>query len=106
MTRWKRRLQELWKNESGILSSHDYLITVAILVMGTIVGLATLRDSIVQEFGDMSLALENVSQSYSVNITFAGGSTQTYSFTDGAAQTDTAGAAPGGINLSLVPDDE
>lgn len=85
---------------------HEYIVTIAILVMGSIIGLTTLRDSLIQAFGDLSLGVENINQTYSVNITFAGGSTQTMLFVDGPQLIDPVGAAPGGIDLSVVPDDE
>lgn len=100
------RIKQLWKAEDGLLSMHDYIITIAILVMGSIIGLTTLRNSIVQEFGDIALGLENLDQTYSVSITFAGGSTKTMLFVDGPPLIDPVGLPPGDINLSVAPDDE
>jgi hypothetical protein len=96
-----RRIVDFGRAEDGVLSGADYIITVSIITIGSIIGLATVRDAVLQEFGDIGVALENVSQTYTVNITFAGGATNTFGFTDGAAPTDTDGNAPGDISLSV-----
>ncbi|MEW4456211.1 hypothetical protein AB1L30_26335 [Bremerella sp. JC817] len=41
---------------------------IALLAIGVIVGAASLRDSIVQEFGDISVALDRLNQTYSYRI--------------------------------------
>jgi hypothetical protein len=56
------------RDEAGSIDLGAYLLVVTIVGIGIIVGLTTVRDQIVQEFGDLSLALENIKQSYSVTI--------------------------------------
>ena len=98
--RFIRRFRDFVRSDDGVLSGVDYLITVSIVTIGSIIGLATVRDAVLQELGDVGVALENVSQTYTVNITFAGGATNTFGFTDGTPPTDLLGSAPGGISIS------
>ena len=108
--------KRLWGDESGFVVSADLVLVSTIVVIGLLVGLVSVRDQIVQELGDMAMAAGNLNQSYSfsgLNVTFAGftftaaGS----NFTDtsdlgenggaGENNTDPAGAAPAGIDISL-----
>ncbi len=68
-------LRHLWNDESGFIVSSDLLLISTILVIGLLVGLATVRDQIVQELGDVAVAVGNLNQSYSFaahNVTFHG----------------------------------
>jgi len=44
------------------------VLLVTLLALGVIVGAVSLRNQIVQEFGDASVALDNLDQSYSYSI--------------------------------------
>lgn len=44
------------------------ILMIVILAMGVIVGAVAIRDQIVQEFGDISVALDRLNQTYSVRI--------------------------------------
>jgi hypothetical protein len=89
----------LLRDDSGVLSSIDYILFVTILTIGSAVGLATVRDAVMQQLGDISVAVENLDQSYTVDITFRNGSTQRFGFEDGTSPTDVAGEPPGGIEI-------
>ncbi len=82
-------LHTLWHDEAGAISAMSWLLLVTILALGTIVGLTTLRDQIVQELGDIALALENLDQSVGT-------------FVDTTPGDDTPGTAPGCIDVSTV----
>ena len=57
-------LQTLWFDEDGAASAMSLLLIVTILALGAIVGLTTIRDQVVQELGDIGMALESLNQSY------------------------------------------
>jgi len=64
-----RRLgQRLGTDTSGIIVTGDYLLLTTIVALGMVVGVASFRNSVVQEFGDISVAMESLDQSYSFTI--------------------------------------
>jgi hypothetical protein len=111
----KSTAKKLWGDESGFIVSTDLLLISSILVIGLLVGLVSLRDQIVQELGDVAVAVGNLNQSYSFaghNVTFAG-----FTFTvagsnfadasdfgengAGEANTDPPNSEPAGIEVSV-----
>ncbi len=98
--------RQFWRDEAGFLSATDYILATTILAFGAIVGLVTLRDAVIQEFGDVAVALEFLPQTYSVTISLKNGSMKSFGYTDTNSLTDPAGQAPAGINLSLPPNQE
>lgn len=58
-------LTQLWRDDSGFIISAELVLVATILVIGMIVGLATLRDQVVQELGDVGAAISQIVQSYS-----------------------------------------
>ena len=82
-----RHLANLWRDERGFSTVLSTIMLVTILALGAIVGLVTVRDQLVQEFGDVATALEQLDQSF--NAEGYG------SYADPApAFGDTAGEAP------------
>ncbi len=57
-------LKRLWRDQRAFVATTDLILIFTIAVLGTIVGLATLRNSVVQEFGDLGAALGSLNQSY------------------------------------------
>jgi hypothetical protein len=55
----------LVRDEGGAISALGMLLLTTIVALGAIVGLATFRDQVVQELGDVALALQNLNQSFS-----------------------------------------
>jgi hypothetical protein len=76
-------LFRLWKEETGAIVSAEIMLVATILVIGVVVGLKSVRDSVVTELADVAQAIGNVNQSYSVSAT-AGH----HAFTAGSAFTD------------------
>ncbi|MBC8288831.1 MAG: hypothetical protein H8E37_00795 [Planctomycetes bacterium] len=104
--RLKQLLIRLSRDDAGFLSSVDFMLFIAIVTIGSIVALATVRDQVLQQFGDISVAMENLEQTYTVDITFRNGSTKTFGFTDNASPTDVADQPPGGIEIAVPPVNE
>lgn len=57
-------LKKLWDDEAGFVVSAELVLIATILVIGLIVGWATVRDQVVQELGDVAAAISNINQSY------------------------------------------
>ncbi|QDT89566.1 hypothetical protein [Gimesia algae] len=91
-----RIASQLWKEEGGSVSPFATVLLMTILLLGLLPGVVTLRDQIVQEFGDMAVALESIDQSYS--YTFNGVTSQ---YIDSSSVSDTAGDAPAGLDLTI-----
>ncbi len=60
-------LKRLWNDESGAIISIELVLVATIAVIGLVVGLATLRDAVTNELGDVAGAVDDVNQSYIVN---------------------------------------
>jgi Flp pilus assembly pilin Flp len=79
-------MMRFWSDDFGALESIEFLLIATILILGLIVGLATLRNAIVTEFEELANAILALSQGYSVSgLSGAGGSV------DGSQAIDTAG---------------
>ncbi|MEW4456210.1 hypothetical protein AB1L30_26330 [Bremerella sp. JC817] len=61
-------MKKLWNDERGFVNSTELILIATLAVLGLIVGLASLRDSVVQELGDSAAAVGQVNQSYSVFV--------------------------------------
>ena len=104
----KQTLKKLWECERGFVVSSELVFMSAILVLGLVVGLATVRDQVVQEFGDTSIGVGAMNQSYS----FAGvvspvGSSPGSAFDDSVDFCEVFGfdpvnASPACINLNVA----
>jgi Flp pilus assembly pilin Flp len=57
--------QRLWKDEAGAIISAEIVLVATILVIGMVVGLKSVRDSVVTELADVAQAIANIDQSYS-----------------------------------------
>jgi hypothetical protein len=57
---WKR----LWRDERGGLEAMGVILLYTIVVFGAVTGLVSLRDQIVQQYGDVAAALDHLDQSW------------------------------------------
>ncbi|MDY0168267.1 MAG: hypothetical protein RBS80_17090 [Thermoguttaceae bacterium] len=112
-------LKRFWRDQRGFVATTDLILIFSIAVLGTIVGLATLRNSVVQEFGDLATAIGSLNQSYefdeseyeadpgdpnSFRAWVAGSDyTDNPDFCDGP---DTADEPPAGINVTVTASSE
>jgi hypothetical protein len=76
-------IRRLWNEEAGAIVSAEIMLVASILVIGVIVGLKSVRDSVVTELADVAQALSNVDQSYSYSATSGH-----HAFTAGGAFSD------------------
>ena len=60
----KTMFNRLWTEETGAIVSAEVMLVATILVLGVIVGLKSIRDSVVTELADVAQAVANVNQSY------------------------------------------
>ena len=88
----------LWNEANGAVVSAELVLVMTILMIGVIVGLKSVRDSVVTELADVAQAIANVSQSYSFSATsghhaYTGGGlfTDNRDFCDTDAATNDAG---------------
>lgn len=62
------RLRALWidfsNDERGVVWTIELVMAATILTLGSMVGLATFRDAVVQEFGDLAASAAELDQSY------------------------------------------
>ncbi|MEW4561255.1 hypothetical protein AB1K70_01945 [Bremerella sp. JC770] len=61
-------LKQIWNDERGFVNSMELILIAVLAVLGLIVGLATLRDSVTQELADTGAAVGQFNQSYSVLV--------------------------------------
>lgn len=81
----------LWHDQSGETSILSLVLICTIIAIGATVGLTTFRDQLVQELGDLSVAIESLNQS------FTAGPYGT--FTDTVPPAPTAGSPPDSIGF-------
>ena len=115
-----QRLKRLWNDQDGFVATSDILLIAVILGLGTVVGLVTLRDQVVQELVDVAQALAALNQTYqyqgtnwdlttppgsATDTSYVAGSTYADA-TDAGQGADTAGNPPFGITITTPGDDE
>ena len=98
-------LHRLWSEEEGFIASVDFTLFSTIALIGTIVGAVAYRDALVQELGDLGLAIGFLDQGYiftgATVGAFGGASSFFFDRPDdcnGAA--DPAGSPPACIDVS------
>ena len=96
-----RIARRLWNDERGSISPFATVLMMTILLLGLLPGIVTLRDHIVQEFGDMAVSLESIDQSYSFEVDGV-----TSEYVDTNTLTDPVGEAPACLDLTISPTDE
>lgn len=61
-------LKKIWNDEGGFVNSMELILVATLAVLGLIVGLVALRDSVTQELGDTGAAVGQLNQSYGVYV--------------------------------------
>lgn len=103
-----RLIPGLWLDVRGGIAPVEMILVTSLTAIGAMIGLAVIRDAVVQEMGDVAVALDNVDQSFSGTITHATlGTLWIASFSDDAATlTDPAGDEPACLNVQVSPTEE
>jgi hypothetical protein len=57
-------LKKFWNDEAGAIISAELVLVLTIAVIAMVVGLTSVRDSVVTELADVAQAIANVDQSY------------------------------------------
>ena len=91
---------KLLRDESGLVNVSTYLLMMTVIAIGMIAGLTALRDSVVQQLGDVALGLEHLDQTYTINATF-GTQVKMYGYQDAPAPNDPVGQGPEDIAVGL-----
>lgn len=71
-----------WNDQAGFVISTELALVATILVIGMIVGLASIRDQVVQELADVAAMLSQLNQSYSFSAITGHHSATSGSFAD------------------------
>lgn len=91
--------QRLWRDECGMSGATGLFLLVTLLAIGAIVGLTSYRDQVVQEMGDVAVALESLNQS------FSGGPYGSY-VDPPTTLTDPLNAEPACMSVQVAPSNE
>jgi hypothetical protein len=107
-----KMLRKLFNDEAGFIISAELMIIITLLFCATVVGIAMIRDALVQELGDVSEMIGSFDQSYAVGSLDApngtgshahcgGGSASTgFGFDDADDQCDCQGVTLGDANTA------
>lgn len=60
-------MKRLWSDERGFVVSAELIMIATIAVIGLMVGLASVRDSVISELSDVAGAVQDQNQSYSLD---------------------------------------
>ncbi|MEQ8789781.1 MAG: hypothetical protein RIC55_26035 [Pirellulaceae bacterium] len=60
-----KTLRRLWRDEAGFVLSTEMTMVASVLVLGLTAGVVSVRDQLVQELADVSMAISSYNQSYS-----------------------------------------
>ena len=61
----KNLITRLWTEDEGVLT-FEWILLISLLVIAMIGGLATVRDALLNELNDLSVAISLINQSYTV----------------------------------------
>jgi len=59
----KQLFQRMWREEDGVLS-FEWTVLTSLLTVGVVSGIASVRDAVIDEMGDLSQAMVALDQSY------------------------------------------
>lgn len=104
-----KHFKTLWSDENGFVVSTELMIVATILVIGLIVGMAQIRNQLVQELSDVGTAISNFDQSYAYTGVTHATATSTVTggglFNDALDHYDSVSGASqsGGVQVNVVP---
>ena len=84
-------MRKLFNDEAGFVVSAELVLVLTIAVLGMVVGLASVRDSLTGEFNDLSAAFGAVNQTFHLRtVSKAGGTTKGHGLVSGFGYDDRA----------------
>lgn len=87
-------LKRLWNDQGGAVISIELVLVATIAVLGLIVGMTTLRNSVTNELADLAGAVDDVNQSFQYNgVAGHGSGVAGSAFTDNTDYCDTVNDA-------------
>jgi len=103
----KRICIRLWKDQGGAVSAVSALLLYTILILGVTVGLVTLRNQVIQQFGDLAVALDHLDHSWEVEHSWGSwsfdenpdGTGPKLTLVNGDGDADPDGDEPAGISV-------
>lgn len=96
-------IKRLWNDEAGFIISVELILIATILVIGLLVGLVTIRDSITGELSDVGGAIGDLNQSYVIyGIIGPSAAVSGSGFADNADTNDSPGDPPGQMDNCIV----
>jgi len=93
----RKLFARLWKDDCGALIATEFLFVATILVIGTIVGLANVRDAVNTELSELANAILALSEGYTIS-----GQSGCGAQTDGSQAIDTPSLVLDPINTAPV----
>jgi Flp pilus assembly pilin Flp len=61
----KNCLVRMWKEQEGVLT-FEWILLITLLCIGIVGGLSAARDAIISELGDVTMAVSQLDQSYTI----------------------------------------
>ena len=102
-----KMFSRLWRDETAFVASTDLLLIATILCIGSIVGLVSIRDQVVQELGDVGIAIGQLNQSYTFTgfaLTLSAGGVAIGTFSvAGSSFADTADFCDSAVQAAGTP---
>lgn len=96
-------LKRLWDDEAGFIISIELLLLATVVVIGILVGLAAVRDSITAELSDVGGAINDMDQSFTLyGITGPSAAVSGSDFGDAVDSSDPNGDPPGLMDNCIV----
>ncbi len=96
---WKQRSKRRRAGASAVSA----LLLYTIVAMGAVVGLVTLRNQMVQEYGDLSVGLDQLDQSWEVKYSWEADSIGYNDPGPRLPEGDPEDEEPGGISVQVPP---
>ncbi len=101
--------RQIWRDDSAVVVSIELILILTVLILGLIVGLATLRDKVVNELGDLAVTFGSLNQSFSLSGATGHHSSSAGSdfidLVDDGDGPDTPGCEPACISVCEIPVD-
>lgn len=96
----KNLLLKMWRETDGVLS-FEWTVLTSLLTVGVVSGVSAVRDSTVDEFGDIAQAMLSLDQSYYIEAPLVIGVHTSYGYGYGGGGAFTSGAVASGFRDAL-----